>query len=225
MTETACTPGQTVGPFLDLGLPYPGDSELVDDGHPQAIRLHGAVYDGGDAAVPDALVELWQPDTAGRIARQAGSLRRSHASIASAALAPGAAGRRHRDPSIASAALAPGAAGRRHRDPSFTGWGRCATDDAGRYAFTTLTPGSVIDGRPPYFALTVFARGLLNRLFTRAYLPGADPDADPLLAAVPAERLETLLCVAENDGAAYRFDIHLQGPAETVFLAYRADAR
>ncbi|BCO58265.1 protocatechuate 3,4-dioxygenase [Mycobacterium intracellulare subsp. intracellulare] len=244
MTENACTPGQTVGPFLDLGLPYPGDSELVDDGHPQAIRLHGTVYDGGDAAVPDALVELWQPDTAGRIARQAGSLRRSHASIASAALAPGAAGRRHRDPSIASAALAPGAAGRRHRDPSiasaalapgaagrrhrdpsFTGWGRCATDDAGRYAFTTLTPGSVIDGRPPFFALTVFARGLLNRLFTRAYLPGADPDADPLLAAVPAERLETLLCVSENDGAAYRFDIHLQGPAETVFLAYRADAR
>lgn len=206
MTENACTPGQTVGPFLDLGLPYPGDSELVDDGHPQAIRLHGTVYDGGDAAVPDALVELWQPDTAGRIARQAGSLRRSHASIA-------------------SAALAPGAAGRRHRDPSFTGWGRCATDDAGRYAFTTLTPGSVIDGRPPFFALTVFARGLLNRLFTRAYLPGADPDADPLLAAVPAERLETLLCLAENDGAAYRFDIHLQGPAETVFLAYRADAR
>ncbi|MGV7790298.1 protocatechuate 3,4-dioxygenase, partial [Mycobacterium kansasii] len=84
---------------------------------------------------------------------------------------------------------------------------------------------SVIDGRPPFFALTVFARGLLNRLFTRAYLPGADPDADPLLAAVPAERLETLLCVSENDGAAYRFDIHLQGPAETVFLAYRADAR
>lgn len=190
MTETACTPGQTVGPFLDLGLPYPGDSDLVDDGHPQAIRLHGTVYDGGDAAVPDALVELWQPDTAGRIARQAGSLRRRHASI-----------------------------------PSFTGWGRCATDDAGRYAFTTLTPGSVIDGRPPFFALTVFARGLLNRLFTRAYLPGADPDADPLLAAVPAERLETLLCVAENDGAAYRFDIHLQGPAETVFLAYRAEPR
>ncbi|ASW91140.1 protocatechuate 3,4-dioxygenase subunit alpha [Mycobacterium marseillense] len=188
MTETACTPAQTVGPFLDLGLPYPGDSELVDGGHPQAIRLHGTVYDGDGAAVPDALVELWQPDSAGRIARQAGSLRR--------------------------------------RDPTpFTGWGRCATDGAGRYAFTTLPPGSVIDGRPPFFALTVFARGLLNRLFTRAYLPGAGPDADPLLAAVSAERLATLLCAAENDGATYRFDIHLQGPAETVFLAYRVDAR
>ncbi|OBH80069.1 protocatechuate 3,4-dioxygenase subunit alpha [Mycobacterium mantenii] len=188
MTESARTPGQTVGPFLDLGLPYPGDNLMVDDGHPQAIRLHGTVYDGAGAAVPDALVELWQPDGAGRVPRQAGSLRR-------------------------------------HRDTSFTGWGRCATDDAGHYAFTTLTPGSAIAGRPPFFALTVFARGLLDRLFTRAYLPGADPDADPLLAAVAAERRPALLCTAENNGAAYRFDIHLQGPAETVFLAYRDDAR
>lgn len=190
MTETACTPGQTVGPFLDLGLPYPGDSELLDHAHPQAIRLHGTVYDGGGAVVPDALVELWQPDSAGRIARQSGSLHRDHGAPV-----------------------------------SFTGWGRCATDGAGRYGFTTLTPGSVIDGRPPFFALTVFARGLLNRLFTRAYLPGADPDADPLLAAVSAERLATLVCAAENDGATYRFDIHLQGTAETVFLEYRADTR
>lgn len=183
MTELACTPGQTVGPFLHLGLPYPGDSALVDEGDPRAIGLCGTVYDGAGAAVPDALVELWQPDGAGCIVRQAGSL---------------------------------------HRD-SFTGWGRCATDGAGRYGFTTLTPGSVIEGRPPFFALTVFARGLLHRLFTRAYLPGADPDADPLLSAVPGERVSTLLCIAENDGRAYRFDIHLQGPAETVFLAYRAE--
>lgn len=208
MTESICTPGQTVGPFLDLGLPYPGDNLMVDDGHPQAIRLDGTVYDGAGAAVPDALVELWQPDGAGHVPRQAGSLRR------------------HRDTvSIASAAQAPGAAGRHDRDTAFTGWGRCATDDAGRYAFTTLTPGSAIAGRPPFFALTVFARGLLDRLFTRAYLPGADPNADPLLAAVAAERRPALLCVAENDGATYHFDIHLQGPAETVFLAYRDDAR
>jgi len=196
MAESACTPGQTVGPFLDLGLPYPGDSRLVDDGHPQAIRLHGTAYDGGGAVVPDALVELWQPDGAGRIARQDGSLRRGSAS----------------DPHPRDHA-------------SFTGWGRCATDGAGRYAFTTLAPGSVIDGRPPFFALTVFARGLLNRLFTRAYLPGAEPDADPLLSAVSTEHLPTLLCVAENGASTYRFDIHLQGPDETVFLAYRADPR
>lgn len=187
MTESVCTPGQTVGPFLDLGLPFPGDSAIADPGHPRAIRLHGTVYDGAGAAVEDALVELWQPDSAGDIPCQGGSLRR--------------------DPAI------------------FTGWGRCATDAAGSYSFTTLTPGSAIGGRPPFFALTVFARGLLDRLFTRAYLPGAGPHSDPLLAAVAPERRPTLLCVAENDGAAYRFDIHLQGQAETVFLAYSEGAR
>src|SRR5271165_6888633 len=73
MSESACTPGQTIGPFFGLGLPYPGDSDLAGDGHPQAVRLCGTVYDGAGAGVPDALVELWQPDTAGRIPRRAGS--------------------------------------------------------------------------------------------------------------------------------------------------------
>src|ERR1700720_1411372 len=76
MTELGCTPGQTVGPFFGMALPYPGGSTLVDEAHPDAIRLHGAVYDGAGRGVPDALVELWQPDSAGQIARQAGSLRR-----------------------------------------------------------------------------------------------------------------------------------------------------
>ncbi|MGH3555455.1 MAG: protocatechuate 3,4-dioxygenase subunit alpha, partial [Mycobacterium sp.] len=33
---------------------------------------------------------------------------------------------------------------------------------------------------------------------------------------------QTLMCVADNAG--YRFDIHLQGAHETVFLAYRGGA-
>jgi protocatechuate 3,4-dioxygenase, alpha subunit len=186
MAEFACTPGQTVGPFLDLGLPYHGDSNLVEDRHPDAVRLHGTVYDGAGDAVPDALVELWQADAAGRIPRRAGSLR--------------------------------------HRD-SFTGWGRSATDAAGHYAFTTLEPGSVSAGRPAFFAITLFARGLLDRLFTRAYLPDGELDADPLLASLDAARRSALLCAAENGLASYRFDIHLQGPRETVFLAYRDGQR
>ena len=76
MSELLCTPGQTVGPFFGMALPYPGDSALVSDAHPQAIQLHGTVYDGAGAGVPDALVELWQPDGAGHVARQTGSLRR-----------------------------------------------------------------------------------------------------------------------------------------------------
>lgn len=176
MAESACTPGQTVGPFFGLALPYPGDGDLVGDDHPRAVRLHGTVYDGAGHGVPDALVEVWQPDDAGRIPRRPGSLRRDGA--------------------------------------AFTGWGRCPTDAAGRYGFTTLAPAAAEPGRAPFFAIAVFARGLLDRLFTRAYLPGRD--VDPALAS--------LVCVAESNGAAYRFDIHLQGPRETVFLTYR-DAR
>jgi protocatechuate 3,4-dioxygenase, alpha subunit len=103
-----------------------------------------------------------------------------------------------------------------HRDGwGFTGWGRCATDGNGHFGFSTLTPGAA-EGRPAHIAVTVFARGLLDRLFTRAYLPGPALDADPFLAGVPAERRETLLAVAEPEG--YRFDIRLQGEGETVFL-------
>ncbi|MGA8254181.1 MAG: protocatechuate 3,4-dioxygenase subunit alpha, partial [Mycobacterium sp.] len=76
MTKLACTPGQTVGPFFGLGLPYPGDSDLLGGADADAVRLYGKVYDGAGNGVPDALVELWQPDGAGRIPRAAGSLRR-----------------------------------------------------------------------------------------------------------------------------------------------------
>lgn len=189
MAECVCTPGQTAGPFLGLGLPYPGDSALVDERHPHAVRLHGTVYDGAGDAIPDALVELWQPDGAGRVVRQPGSLSRGH------------------------------------QDSTFTGWGRCATDAAGRYGFTTVPPGSAGAGGPPFFALALFARGLLDGLFTRAYLPGGEAGADPLLAGLDPARRATLLCATESDCRGYRFDIHLQGPKETVFLAYRDGGR
>jgi protocatechuate 3,4-dioxygenase, alpha subunit len=102
---------------------------------------------------------------------------------------------------------------------TFTGWGRAVTDPDGHYWFSTLEPGPTEAGRPPFFAVTVFARGLLDRLFTRAYLPGPDLfGADPLLAALPPARQATLVAVREARGL--RFDIRLQGDDETVFLAY-----
>ena len=173
-----------MGPYLHLGLPYPDDNQLVSDAHAGAIRLHGTVYDGAGDAVPDSLIELWQPGPDGRIVQQAGSLRRD--------------------------------------GKTFTGWGRCATDAAGHYSFCTLTPGAP-GGRAAFFALTVFARGLLDRVFTRAYLPHGDLAADRLLGALDAARRKTLICTAETGG--YCFDIQLQGAHETVFLAYRGDAR
>ncbi len=92
---------------------------------------------------------------------------------------------------------------------TFTGWGRAGTDNTGHYTFTTIEPGA------PFIALTVFARGLMNRLFTRVYLPGA---SDEFLLSLPPERRETL--VAEKDAAGLRFDVTLQGDRETVFITY-----
>lgn len=101
---------------------------------------------------------------------------------------------------------------------TFTGFGRASTGRNGRYTFSTLVPGPTDEGRPAFWAVTVFARGLLDRLFTRAYVPGPDIDADPFLSALPAERRATLL--AERDAQGYRFDIRLQGEGETVFLRF-----
>ncbi len=181
-----------MGPFFDCALSYTGGGRLVDEDHPCAVRLLGTVYDGAGHGIPDALVELWQPDPQGNIVRQAGSLRRDGS--------------------------------------AFTGWGRSATDANGQYSFTTLPPGSATAGRSPFFAITVFARGLLNRLFTRAYLPDADLDADDRLSGLTAAQRATLRCLDESlsGRAGYRFDIRVQGgrtQIETVFLSYGGDRR
>lgn len=108
----------------------------------------------------------------------------------------------------------------------FTGWGRAGTDATGHYWFSTAEPGPVRPGSAPFYAVVVFARGLLNRLFTRIYLSAGDPaaDADPLLATLdPGERL-AMTAVREADGS-LRFDVHLQGPRETPFLTFPGHQR
>jgi protocatechuate 3,4-dioxygenase alpha subunit len=106
----------------------------------------------------------------------------------------------------------------------FRGFGRCPTDAEGRWAVRTVKPGPLptSDGglEAPHLNVSVFARGLLNRLVTRIYFPD-EPDAnaaDPVLASIqdPAARAR-LVASAEGDGL--RFDIRLQGEQETPFLA------
>lgn len=74
--QLPATPGQTVGPFFGYALPYEGGSELVPQHHPRAVRLTGTVCDGAGEPIPDALVELWQPDENGDIPSTRGSLHR-----------------------------------------------------------------------------------------------------------------------------------------------------
>ena len=62
------TPSQTVGPFFDLLGPARARLRLRADGAPGApIEVQGCVRDGEGRAVPDALLEIWQADAAGRL--------------------------------------------------------------------------------------------------------------------------------------------------------------
>jgi protocatechuate 3,4-dioxygenase alpha subunit len=61
------TPGQTVGPFFALGLDRPEWSDLTRNNPAgERIVIEGRVLDGDGAPVPDALLELWQANAAGR---------------------------------------------------------------------------------------------------------------------------------------------------------------
>jgi len=109
----------------------------------------------------------------------------------------------------------------------FRGFGRCPTDEAGRYRIVTLRPGPLPcpDGglEAPHLDVSVFARGLLDRVVTRIYFPDEAQAnaADPVLAGITdGERRATLIAVAEPGGKAgeFRFDIRLQGSHETMFF-------
>lgn len=108
--------------------------------------------------------------------------------------------------------------------PGFCGFGRCPTDSDGGYAIRTRKPGRVPGPtggqQAPHIDVSIFTRGLLQRLVTRLYF--ADEDAanaqDAVLASLGSdEERRTLLAVPAPDG--YRLDIQLQGEHETVFFS------
>ena len=109
-------------------------------------------------------------------------------------------------------------------DPNFSGFGRLAVDESGRCTFATIKPGRVPGDngalQSPHINVSVFARGVLKRLATRAYFAGDPANTDdPVLALVPEDRRGTLLARAEAaHPSEWQFDIHLCGRNETVFF-------
>jgi protocatechuate 3,4-dioxygenase alpha subunit len=96
---------------------------------------------------------------------------------------------------------------------------RSLTDEDGRYRVVITRPASAgVGGEAPHIDVSVFARGLLQRLVTRVYFPDHPADADPVLASIPEPRRHTLIAVPDAGGL--RFDIRLQGDEETVFFAW-----
>ena len=110
-------------------------------------------------------------------------------------------------------------------DPNFFGWGRAATDAAGRYRFRTIRPGRyrVADGtlRAAHINLLVLFSGVMRQLQTVVYFEdGPGNDTDPVFAAVAPPALRERLIARREAGevARYRFDIRLSGEGETVFF-------
>jgi protocatechuate 3,4-dioxygenase alpha subunit len=192
------TPSQTAGPYVHIGLTpnfcdiagvYDTDLgiQMVNDKTlGERITISGHIFDGAGALVRDAVIEIWQADSAG--------LYNSPSEMRGTA------------------------------DPNFTGWGRCPTRaEDGVYSFETIKPGKVPfkDGRKmaPHITFWIVARGINIGLHTRMYFPDEQEAnaADPILARIEhRDRVPTL--IATRDGANLTFDIHLQGPKETVFL-------
>lgn len=195
------TPSQTAGPYVHIGLtpaiaglrtngPQPGATIAAEGVNGRRIRIEGVVRDADNAPVRDAVIEVWQADADGRYPHP-------------------------EDPRAVEV------------EPGFTGWGRVVPDLAsGRFAFETLKPGPV-QGRggavqAPHITFWLVARGINIGLHTRLYF--ADEEAanaaDPVLARIEPQRRPTLIAAPEQPGPppVYRFDIHLAGPAETVFF-------
>jgi len=106
----------------------------------------------------------------------------------------------------------------------FRGFARCPTNADGRWAILTVKPGAVPGPggttQAPHVAMSVFARGLLNRVVTRVYFPDeVDANAaDTVLISVADPVLRATLVAGAVEGA-YIFDIRLQGDRQTVFFA------
>jgi protocatechuate 3,4-dioxygenase beta subunit len=193
-------PGELDGPVFGPEALGPLDNDLVRnamvDGEALGPRtiVHGRVVDEHGRPQPETLIEIWQANAGGRY--------------------------RHRSDGYCAPL-----------DPNFTGCGRCITDAEGRYVFRTIRPGPYpfpnrgSDWRPSHIHFSIFGRALAQRLVTQFYFEG-----DPLIPLCPIvntiadpaaiDRLVARLdmgAMVPFDCLAYRFDIVLRGPRQTLF--------
>ena len=197
------TPSQTAGPYVHIGLaPAQAGFEIFENSfgnvlvtpetRGEHIRIEGRVIDGSGTPLRDVLIEMWQANAEGKY---------NHP------------GDRQPDKAV---------------DPAFRGWGRACSDfETGVYGFETIKPGAVTgrNGRrmAPHVNLWIVARGINIGLNTRMYFSDEVEanKADPVLNLIEWDvRRKTLIAQREQRGreTVYRFDIRLQGEAETVFF-------
>ena len=111
---------------------------------------------------------------------------------------------------------APAADAAKSADGKPHGIGRVETTREGTFRIETTLPA----GAAPHLEVTIFARGLLKGLRTRVYLAAqAQVRADPSLGAIAGSPRLATLVAQPGPGGEWRWDVRLQGEAETVFFA------
>ena len=116
-------------------------------------------------------------------------------------------------------------------DPNFTGTGRCLTDGAGWYSFTSIKPGPYPwhnhhnAWRPAHIHFSLFGTDFTQRMITQMYFPG-DPlfAQDPIFNSVPdLKARERMISSFDLDltvpewALGFTWDIVLRGPSATFF--------
>lgn len=158
------------------------------------IVVQGRVQDEYGRGIAGALLEIWQANAGGRY--------------------------RH----VKEGYIAP-------LDPNFGGCGRVITDAEGRYAFRTIQPGPYPwpngpnDWRPAHIHFSIFGHAFAQRLITQMYFEGDPhiplcPIVGSLNSPAAVDALTARLDMAQTipmDARAYRFDIVLRGPRQSIF--------
>jgi protocatechuate 3,4-dioxygenase, alpha subunit len=188
------TPSQTVGPYFTMRLSGEGENVLTNpETVGQRIRVEGRVLDGDRRHIEDALIELWQADSAGRYHHPADD--RTDVPL---------------DPSF-------NGFGRCASDFQTGGYsfltikpGPVPHPQGGMQAphlSLTIQARGMLD---PTFTRLYFAD------------EEAANATDPVLRSVPDSRRPTLIAAlvenAESSVPTYRFDIRYQGDDETAFF-------
>lgn len=182
------TPSQTVGPFFADALLGEVRSELVSPDHPQAIRIHGTIYDGAGETVPDAMVEVWQANSYGRYAHPEDD--RDDLPLEEGFEGFGRFGS-DPDGTFSFVTVKPGPV-------------------PGPHGASTQAPHIAVS----IFARGLLRR-LVTRIY---FPDETEANAkDPVLLSVEDPGLRETL-VARDEGDALRFDIYLQGDRQTAFF-------
>jgi protocatechuate 3,4-dioxygenase alpha subunit len=190
------TPSQTVGPYFTMRLTGEGENVLTTpEALGERIRIEGRVLDGDRNHIEDALVELWQADSAGRYHHPADD--RTDAPLDPAFNGFGRCASDFQTGDYFFLTVKPGPVP--HPDGGMQA----------PHISLTIQARGMLD---PTFTRVYFEDE-----------PAANAE-DPVLQSVPEGRRSTLIAALAESGDSsvptYRFDIRYQGDDETVFFDF-----